>query len=267
MAQTARWIQRWLPCQSKFPLVHGDSPNPSSQDPPGEVLRHTGYFQGCLQLFIIPKLHFGQTGLLISLSCTWTFHHPSFCSGLLPLGMPHFKIRLNSTSSIEVFLPCLPQIISYLSEATPSISFINQLFCLSPIIIFKCHSHLLQLLNFALLINFLCICKFLEGKELFILSSHISGINNNTQQMSLFDLVHLLQQTQRLPTLCLPSKSQSKNQQNSDSVPLARALSSFINGAMILEFVFVFLLLLYNCQNVHSTLFCVFLNVCGVLLE
>lgn len=134
MAQTERWIQRWLLCQSKFPLVHGDSPNPSSQDPPGEVLRHTGHFQGYLQLFIIPKLHFGQTSLLISLSCTWTFHHPSFCSGLLPLGMPLFKVRLNSTSSIEVFLPCLPQIISYLSEATPSIPFINQLFCLSPIV-------------------------------------------------------------------------------------------------------------------------------------
>lgn len=210
MAQTERWFQRWLPCQSKFPLVHGDSPNPSSQGLPGAVLRHTGYVQGCLQLFIIPKLHFSQTGLLISLSCT--FHHLWFCSGLLPLGMPLFKIRLKSTSCIEVLLSCLPQMISYLSEATPSIPFINQLFCLSPIIIFKCHSHLLWLLNSALSMYFLCIYKFLEGKDFVILSSHISGINNNTQQMSLFDLVHLLYQTQRLPILCLPSKSQSKNQ-------------------------------------------------------
>lgn len=199
-------------CQSKFLWVHGDSPNPSSQGPPGEVLRHTGYFQDYLQLFIIPKFRFSQTGLLISPSCTWTFHHLWFCSGLLPLGMPLFNIWLKATSSTEVFLSCHPQIISYLSEATPSIPIINQLFCLSPIVIFKCHSHLLWLLNFALLIYFLCIYKFLEGKDLVIFSSHISGINNNTRQMSLFDLVYLLYQTQRLPILSLPSKSQSKNQ-------------------------------------------------------
>lgn len=39
------------------------------------LIQYTSYFQCYLQLFIIPKLHFSQIGLLISLPCTRISHH------------------------------------------------------------------------------------------------------------------------------------------------------------------------------------------------
>lgn len=71
MALRERWFQRWLPCQSKFPMVCSDFPIPSGQD---SLCNPTHWlFPGLLPIIHHPKIHFSHTDLLISLTCTGSF--------------------------------------------------------------------------------------------------------------------------------------------------------------------------------------------------
>lgn len=100
------------------------------------------------------------------------------CSWLLLPGMPLFNTQLKSTSSREIFLSCQPQIMSLRQLHTFHL-YIHHL-CLSSTDIFKCHSHLLWSLNFALFCIFFINISSLKAR---ILSyyPHISHSINNTQ--------------------------------------------------------------------------------------
>lgn len=96
------------------------------------------------------------------------------------------------------------------------------------------HSSIVLFANRLCVLSFAPLCPlggYLNPSQidLFILSSHLSQHQQQYAKSSLLDLVHLLHHTQSLQILCLPSKTQSKNQWNSDSAPRAATLSSFIN--------------------------------------
>lgn len=100
-----------------------------------------------------------------------------FYSCLLLPGIPLFNTQLKSNSSMEIFLSCLSQMISYLSETTPYIPFINwsslPLFCY-----FQVSFTSLQLLKFSLLMYFLYHINSLKARILSYYPHISQGINN-----------------------------------------------------------------------------------------